>query len=413
MLSVFSEAWASFVGACIIMKSPHVYTSGGAIKRTLQPADVLDDVETEGLLGAPSGDSSSNALSGSTHHLPHTVAEQVGAAMFYAISSLSVIFVNKIVLSSYAFPSSNTLALAQFTVTAVSLWVLKILGISKICNFSMSMVKTVAPLTIIFLMNVLSGLVGTKRISLPMFTVLRRFSILITMLMEHHFLKIKPSALVQVSVLLMLIGAVVASLSDLSFDAYGYMMIFTNNFFTAAYGIAMKKVMQDPSISKSSVMYYNAVFSSVAMMLILGLAGEVDGVINYPEWSNTGFMIAFALASSMGSILNYSIFVCTNVNTPLTTTVVGALKNILTSYLGMVLVSSDYQFAMTNFMGMNISIMGSLLYTFAKYAENLRAKSAANKALSQKLSGVKLLNLKSPEIEPTPGVRPAKRIASP
>ena len=60
--------------------------------------------------------------------LAHSLAQQAGAALFYAVSSLLVIFLNKMVLSSYHFPSYNFVALMQFTATVIVMWVLKLTG---------------------------------------------------------------------------------------------------------------------------------------------------------------------------------------------------------------------------------------------------------------------------------------------
>ena len=71
----------------------------------------------------------------------------------------------------------------------------------------------------------------------------------------------------------------------------------------------------------------------------------------------------FTCAALLGSVLNYSIFVCTTINSALTTAVVGCLKNVLTTYIGM-MIFSDYTFSWWNFLGINISIAGSLYYTY-------------------------------------------------
>lgn len=148
---------------------------------------------------------------------------------------------------------------------------------------------------------------------------------------------------------------------------------------------------------------------------------ELEKVKQFEHWGEPDFLMSFFLASAMGSILNYSIFLCTLYNSALTTTVVGCLKNVLTTYIGVrsslvvpipyiqgltyfiqhhtitsqqmvflpdygkqrvCLINSDRSnglttisplpnttthqqvFSYNNFIGLNISIFGSLLYSW-------------------------------------------------
>lgn len=105
------------------------------------------------------------------------------------------------------------------------------------------------PLPLLYLLNLLSGLGGTKLISLPMFTLLRRFSILLTMLAEKYLLGVQPEVVVQVSVAMMLGGALVAAADDLAFNFNGYFFILLNDIFTAAQGVYLKKRLSDSRVS--------------------------------------------------------------------------------------------------------------------------------------------------------------------
>lgn len=95
--------------------------------------------------------------------------------------------------------------------------------------------------------------------SLPMFTVLRRFSIWLTMIGEQIILRCKSvhytkdfylffphsrqtqSLIAQSSVYFMLLGAVIAASDDLTFNWFGYIFLLINNFCTAAQGIVIKQ----------------------------------------------------------------------------------------------------------------------------------------------------------------------------
>ena len=127
----------------------------------------------------------------------------------------------------------------------------------------------------------------------------------------------------------------------------------------------LKRTSDEFKESKLSVLYFNSLMSVVGVCGVLfWKQDEVEAVRNFEAWGDPQFVILLVAASVMGSVLNYAIFLCTTVNSALTTTVVGCLKNVLTTYVGMVF-GGDYIWSWLNFLGINVSVVGSLVYARA------------------------------------------------
>uniref|UniRef100_A0AAG5D476 Sugar phosphate transporter domain-containing protein n=1 Tax=Anopheles atroparvus TaxID=41427 RepID=A0AAG5D476_ANOAO len=291
---------------------------------------------------------------------------KLSSAVFYGLSSFLITVVNKTVLTSYRFPSFLVLSLGQLTASIVVLFVAKRLGLVKFPDFSRDIARRIFPLPLIYLGNMMFGLGGTQALSLPMFAALRRFSILLTMLLELLVLSIRPTLAVKVSVFAMVGGALMAALDDLSFNLEGYMYVMITNMLTAANGVYMKKKLDTADMGKYGLMYYNSLFMILPAFVGTWLAGDIERAWQYEGWDDPFFAAQFLLSCVMGFILSYSIILCTQHNSALTTTIVGCLKNISVTYIGM-FIGGDYVFSWLNAIGINISVTGSLLYTYVTF----------------------------------------------
>lgn len=312
--------------------------------------------------------------------------KRVASALFYAIASFMITICNKTVLTSYHFPSFQVLGLGQMCATIIVLFLAKQARFVEFPSFELSIFRKIWPLPIIYIGNMAFGLGGTKELSLPMFTVLRRFSILMTMVCEIYILGVKPSYGVQISVYTMIAGALVAASNDLAFNLTGYVYILLNDFFTAMNGVYMKKKLDSKELGKYGLMYYNSLFMFIPALLFAWQTGELDRAYAFNDWDNGLFLTNFLFSCVMGFILSYSVIICTYYNSALSTTVIGCLKNVSITYLGMV-IGGDYIFSWVNFIGLNFSILGSLLYTYVTFRKSAPSAPAYS-PLNQKSSEI-------------------------
>lgn len=294
------------------------------------------------------------------------------ACLFYGFISTSITFFNKAVLASFKFAWPNLMTLFQMLCSLLFLETMKLFKIINYASPSWETSNKVSPLSFAFVGMVLTGLGALKYLNIPMFNSLRRVTTLFTMFGEAYLVGKGESRTVKLSVYLMVLGAVVASIWDFDFSLIGYVLVALNCVFTAAYLLYIAKFGK-AGLDTFGMMWYNNVQSLPVVFLICWVNGDFAEVMDYQYLYDPSFLICFFFQSGLAFLLNYSIFLCTNINSALATSVTGQIKNIATTLVGY-FSFGDVTYNILNVFGLILGVIGSTLYSWLKYEESEASK---------------------------------------
>mmetsp|Transcript_26763 Transcript_26763/g.70273 ORF Transcript_26763/g.70273 Transcript_26763/m.70273 type:complete len:192 (-) Transcript_26763:382-957(-) len=119
---------------------------------------------------------------------------------------------------------------------------------------------------------------------------------------------------------------------------------------------------------------YFAQLEKIFQVGSLLVSDELEGVLRYKLLHDLYFQIFFTVSAAQAFLLNFFIFYCTRVNSPLVTSVAGTVKDLVTNLLGMGLFG-DFPFRPLNMVALAISFFGSAWYTRLKYLASVSVSS--------------------------------------
>ncbi|XP_008779598.2 UDP-galactose/UDP-glucose transporter 7 [Phoenix dactylifera] len=290
------------------------------------------------------------------------------AAFSYGLASMAMVFVNKAILMQYSY-SMTLLTLQQLAMTLL-IHFGRVMGYTKAKDFNMATAKKLLPISVFYNANVAFALASLKGVNIPMYIALKRLTPLAVLVAGSFSGKARPPTQVSLSVVCTAVGVIIAALGDFSFDPFGYSMALTSVFFQTMYLILVEKSGAEDGLSSVELMFYNGLISLPFLLFLIIATGEIPHSLSivYDKASSLTFLIILILSLVMGIALNYTMFLCTVVNSALTTTIVGVLKGVGSTTLGFVLLGGVQVHAL-NVTGLIINTAGGVWYSYAKYQQ--------------------------------------------
>ncbi|XP_010447521.1 PREDICTED: putative UDP-sugar transporter DDB_G0278631 [Camelina sativa] len=296
------------------------------------------------------------------------------SAVSYGIASMAMVFINKAVIMQY--PHSMTVLTLQQLATSLLIHFGRRMGYTRAKGIDLATAKKLLPVSVFYNANVAFALASLKGVNIPMYIAIKRLTPLAVLISGVLFGKGKPTTQVALSVLLTAAGCVIAALGDFSFDLFGYGLALTSVFFQTMYLVLVEKSGAEDGLSSIEIMFYNSFLSLPFLSFLIIVTGEFPNSLSLllAKCSYLPFLVILILSLVMGIVLNFTMFLCTIVNSALTTTIVGVLKGVGSTTLGFVLLGGVEVHAL-NVSGLVVNTAGGVWYSYAKYRQK-KAKPA-------------------------------------
>ncbi|XP_069158259.1 uncharacterized protein [Procambarus clarkii] len=243
----------------------------------------------------------------------------LSAAVLYGVLSLSMAFLNKAVISQYKFNFPFFILSCQMMLTLIILEVMRALGKFGLPSITMAAVKMFAFPAFCYSLHAILSLVA------------------------------------------------LAGMGDPSFNGFAYMFGGVSVVLQAVYQTLVQQCGEN-KLSPLHVLHLNSCISLVPFVILTFGKGELKAVLTYQYIGDRSFHLIFITLLVMGLLLNFSMFLCTMLNSALTTSIVGVSKSVLQTFIGF-FTFGGVIFDAVNIAGIALNTCGGVLYTYAKYED--------------------------------------------
>lgn len=221
------------------------------------------------------------------------------------------------------------------------------------------------PVAVTYLLYMLVTMESVRGVNVPMYTTLRRTTVVFTMIVESILAGQRYSRPIIGSVVIIVFGAFVAGARDLSFDFYGYAVVFLSNITTAIYLATIARIGKSSGLNSFGLMWCNGIVCGPFLLVWSLIRGDLALTMDFPYLFSPGFLVVMLMSCILAFFLNYSIFLNTTLNSAVTQTICGNLKDLFTISLGW-FIFGGLPFDLLNVLGQLLGFVGSGLYAYYK-----------------------------------------------
>ncbi|CAL5015902.1 unnamed protein product [Urochloa decumbens] len=299
----------------------------------------------------------------------------IGSLALSVASSVAIVICNKALMSTLGFPFATTLTSWHLMVTFCTLHVAQRLHFFE--------PKAIDGQTVI-LFGLLNGTsIGLLNLSLGFnsigFYQMTKLAIIpFTVLLETIFLKKRFSESIKLSLLVLLLGVGIASVTDLKLNLLGSILSGLAIATTCVGQILTNTIQKRLKVSSTQLLYQSAPYQAA---ILFATGPFVDQQLtNRSVFAHkySAPVLGFIVLSCLIAVsVNFSTFLVIGTTSPVTYQVLGHLKTCLVLSFGYTLLHDP--FTLRNILGILIAIFGMALYSYFSVRES--KKKSTNDAL--------------------------------
>lgn len=295
----------------------------------------------------------------------------LAAACFYGVCSGSMSFINKLAMNTYGFNYPEIIMLAQMSVTVAALKLVHLLGKVNLPAYTKENARLCLFPSLFYVLNSTFALSALSGMNIPMYNVLKRTGPLFYIFLAVCILKKGwPSASTIGAVVLTTSGCIVAGFGDLGFEPRAYLFGISSMFLQGIYLTLVQRLGLKDEMSTNGILYVNSINCLPFLVIFSLLTSEFQQCFMFFQSATMQVYLTLVFVVTAGCILNYSQFLCTTMNSALTTSIVGVVKSVGTTIIG-IFAFGGVTLTTYMMMGISMNIIGAFWYTFSKYRESL------------------------------------------
>jgi len=290
------------------------------------------------------------------------------SCLMYTGCSIAMVLANKAIPMTVPASDRNNLPqtaiiLSQCVIAVCLVETARYLRIVEYPGLSWDLIKQWLPLNILFMSMLFTGFLALVHLSVPMVTIFKNVTNLFTVFGDWYIFNEPASYLSILSVIIMTVGAILAGANDLEFDLRGYIWMILNCITTSSYVLYMRYASNNIKLSKFGMVYYNNMLSSIILLPIMILKGELS-LLSNPIYYKPAFLVSNFLAGFLGFYLNFASLWCVSATSATTYAIVGSVNKVPITILGFIIF--DTKMTYEGILFVTMATIGGLIYAYSK-----------------------------------------------